>query len=280
MRRSLSKSALGSKGGCVWIRCVALAKVGRVGARFRFVSPLLWAGAVAGLLFVAVWNDLLPGGWTLRGWFVDPRARAAQAYREHREARLREFAAALPHAPSGAVAFVGSSTIERFELGRFFSPQRVLNLGIGDEPLDELRERWTIGLPEDIAALVLYAGSVDFRRRACDVESFARRAAELVDDIRTRRPRAHLLVLGLLPERDMANDVDVELERWNERLASLAQTRGALFLALDREPLRAGDGSLAEAFSCDRLHLSVEGYEVLSRWILAEGGAIAKMLGP
>ena len=234
------------------------------------LGVMLYAGAA--------WLDLAPGGWTLRSLFVDPRAEAAAEYREHRDARLAGFR--RERVPPGAVVFLGSSTIERFPLESCFPGRPVLNRGIAQEPFAELQSRWRESVPADAAALVLYTASVDLREARAPLERIDAGLRELLAALRRERPQTALCLLGLLPEREMSADRKAELARWDERLARRANEMDASFVATARAPLAAADGGLAEAFSSDRLHLNAEGYLVLSRWILAEGGRAGELLAP
>lgn len=243
--------------------------------RARIAYPLL-ALLVAAL--AGVWFDLLPGGWRLRRMLLDPRAQQLERDARHRAERIADFA--LEPTPPTAVVFLGSSTIERFDLAAAFPGRPALNRGIGNEALDLLRERWRASVPADAAGLVLYLGSVDLRQRLRSAEDFALALRALLRELRARHPTADVVVLGLLPERGMTAESARELAAFNAALELGAREIEAHFLPTDRAPLRAADGSLSEAFSSDRLHLSDEGYAVLSRWILDSERPIATMLRP
>jgi lysophospholipase L1-like esterase len=243
------------------------------------MKRVLWAlAASAAALVCAVWCDWLPGGWRVRALLADPRATAERADREQRARRLAQFAG--ESVPSGAVVFLGSSTIERFDLEASFPGRRAINRGIGNEPLAGLEERWRAAVPSHAAGVVLYAGSVDFRRRAISSDEFERRVERLLADLVRERPGVALLVLGLLPERDLDARSARELDAWNQCLHAAAERHGACFVSTDRAPLRTAGRGLAEAFSSDRLHLDSEGYEVLRAWILDADSPVAAALDP
>lgn len=246
--------------------------------RLRIALAVLLLLAVA---LAAAWFDVLPGGWTLRGLAGARTGEAVAAYRAHRDARLAEFARDNALAPPGAVAFLGSSTIERFPLAACFPGKPALNRGISGEPLEELAERLAASLPDaPLAGLVLYAARIDFRADPSRPEPLARRAAALLDRLAELRPGVPVCVLGLLSERGLSPDGAARLARFDAELEREVRARGQTFVRSARPPLVDGRGALAEAFSSDPLHLGSEGYTVLARWIAEEGGPAGRALAP
>ena len=230
-------------------------------ARNRVLAVL---ALVASAWLAAAWFDLVPSGWRLRRLLG--RDDAAAAYERARAARLADFAA--QSSPQRAFVFLGSSTVERFDLARWFPLAPTLNRGIGNEPLADLSERALACIPKDARALVLYAGSIDFRRTASEhVDAIADGVDALLARIVADHPNCELVVLGILPERAMTAERVAALGRLNAHLADHARARGAEFVETARSPLALESGALAEAFSCDSLHLSDEGYAALAGWI-------------
>ncbi|MCY3003428.1 MAG: GDSL-type esterase/lipase family protein [Planctomycetota bacterium] len=227
------------------------------------------------LVLAGAWLDLLPGGWTLRR--LAGRDEAAERYLARRNERLATFAG--ERAAPGAVVFLGSSTIERFPLVERFPGAPALNRGIGDELLEELDERLEASVPADAAAVVLYAGSVEFRERPPgNAAAIVRELGAFVARLRELRPQATVLVLGILPERAMPPERVTELRELNRQLAARARELGASFLTTDFAPLALPDGSLAELFSSDRLHLNADGYTELARAIGTPPSPLAGLL--
>ncbi len=225
---------------------------------------LVLLALVASAWLVAAWFDLLPGGWRLRRALGRDEARAS--YERHRAERLAHFAGET--SPPGAVVFLGSSTMERFDLARWFPLATTLNRGLGNEPIADLDARLLASVPAEARALVLYAGSVDFRRTGSESSSaIADRVDRLLERLVEQRPACELLLLGILPERGMPQDRVAALTRLNAHLADHARARGASFVDTGRPPLATDTGSLSESFSCDPMHLADEGYAVLADWI-------------
>ena len=235
-------------------------------------------GAVT--LGTLAWYEVIPGGWTLRGWVVPHAVRQAHEQAQRSRARLALFRAENPGVPPGSVVFLGSSTIERFPLEERFPGRAVVNRGIGNETATELLGRLDASLPDaPPAAAVLYAGSLDFRREHRPPEVTRRRVGRIVAELRARYPGLAIALIGLLPEWDFPPEEVAALARTNAALAGLAAEAGLSFVPTDRPPITTGDGSLARECSADRLHLNGLGYRHLARWIVEAGGPVASLLG-
>jgi len=229
--------------------------------RSRAIALLVLVASVG---LAAAWFDFVPGGWRLRRMLGADEAHSE--YESARAQRLADFAAQTP--PARAFVFLGSSTIERFDLARWFPLAPALDRGIGNEPLVDLASRALASIPTDAQALVLYAGSIDFRRCAsAEVDALPDRIDRLLAQLVSERPGCELVVLGILPERAMTPERVAALARLNAHLADHAHARGATFVETARPPLALAHGALSEGFSCDSLHLSDDGYAVLAGWI-------------
>lgn len=236
------------------------------------VAAAALAVAVLGVALAAPGFDRLPGAWRARRWLG-----REPGYPEHRRERLEQLARE-PEVADGTVVLVGSSTIERFPLERCFPGRPASNRGIGDEPLAELAERIEVTLPRGrLGGIVVYAGSVDFRRDPAAAEGIARDVDELLGRIAALRPGVPLCVVSPLPERAMSPSTAERLSELERLLRESCEARGVAFVATDRPPLRGATG-LSEAHSVDRLHLNDAGYDVLARWIVEDGGPAGRAL--
>lgn len=225
------------------------------------------------------WFDYLPGGWTLRGLIEPHHLREAREQAERSRARLAEFDRENDGVPPGTVVFLGSSTIERFPLESAFPGIACLDRGIGNETATELLERLDRSLPDaPQAGAVLYLASLDFRREHQPPEVIRRRAGRVVAELRLRYPGLPITLLGILPEQDMPAEMVAALAEANDALAALCREQGLSFVPSARPPLALPGGSLAPGYAADRLHLNEAGYRVLTSWLLAEGGEVARLL--
>jgi hypothetical protein len=242
-------------------------------ARWTLLVGLL-AALATGLALS--WFDVLPGSYTLHGWVEPHASREAREWRDYREERLALFREDTG-TPTGAVAFLGSSTIERMPLEAFAAP--CVGRGIGMEPIAQLRDRLTVGLPDELGGIVLYMASIDFRRDRSSPARTRAIATEIFDRLDAERPGVPIVVIGILPEVELADDMLMLLADTNLELADLCRDRGATFVRTDRGPLQATNKSLAGDFTDDGLHLNQAGYRVLARWLIEDGGATGAILG-
>lgn len=249
------------------------------------VPPLLRALAFCGVLGCAygatAWFDCAPGGWKLRSHFEDPSARSARSTSLHILERLRAFAAEEPGAARGAVLFLGSSTVERWPTADSFPNKRVLDHGLAGISLEREERLFDACLPTSTpAGVVFYGGSLDLRQPSEPFEQALARLPRLVQRLRVRYGHGlPITLLGLLPARHMDSSARASLAQGNESLRVLARENALAFVPTDRPPLSTADG-LAQELSSDELHLNAEGYRVLSRWLVTEGGEAGRALAP
>ncbi|MDG1491832.1 MAG: hypothetical protein P8R43_08060, partial [Planctomycetota bacterium] len=220
----------------------------------RLAAALAAAFAIALAYAALALAGHAPGGWRLRTLIHSPAELADAERAAHRSQRLAAFAEEV--VTPGGVLFIGSSTIEFFDLARAFPGVNTINRGIGDEPLAALSERFEESICRtDCAAVVLYGGSVDLRRLQRPPAAIARDIQRLLDDAARQAPRARVLILGILPEREMPLAMGARIEAANEALAALAGSRPLVsFVETSRPPLvQASSGALVPGMSTDRL---------------------------
>ncbi|MEE2939397.1 MAG: GDSL-type esterase/lipase family protein [Planctomycetota bacterium] len=236
---------------------------------------LLLATAAAVLLYGALaLRGTVPGGWRLRSVFGDPSAAARIERDAHRRDRLEAFA--REPATAGGVLFMGSSTVEFFDLGAAFPGATTLNRGIGDEPVAAMARRLDTTLARHAPrAVVLYAASVDARRPTA--AAGWRPVEELLADVQRcasaalRAPSVEtVMLLGVLPETSRREPVPERVAALNLGLEGVALALGerVRFLDTRRPPLvDPGDGLLQASMARDRLHLNGAGSAVLAGWL-------------
>jgi lysophospholipase L1-like esterase len=131
------------------------------------------------------------------------------------------------------------------------------------------------------AGVVLYLGSIDLRFPVEPLEQALARLPRLVQRLRVRFGHSlPVTLLGILPARHMDEAAQKALADANEALRVLARENALSFVPTARPPLAGPDGSLPESLSSDTLHLNAEGYRVLARWLVTEGGEAGRALAP
>jgi lysophospholipase L1-like esterase len=246
----------------------------------HWMRPVALAVALAGLYVGLALHGHAPGGWRLRTLVHSPAEIAEAARQDHRADRLQGFA--NERVRPGGVLFIGSSTIEFFDLAAAFPEAHAINRGIGDEDLSGLRARFAGTLDATAcAAIVLYAGSVDFRRLERPSAEIAREVAELLEMASSAAPNARVVLLGILPERDQSEAMAVRLESTNRALEALAESRPTVsFVNTCRPPVaEEASGALARGMSRDRIHLNERGYKEAASWILHADEVVGRLLG-
>jgi lysophospholipase L1-like esterase len=262
----------------------------------RPARALAVIGFLAIAALAAAWRDVLPGSYFLHG-LAEPHAeRAARAYIEHAAERLNAFVRENDEAPRDSIVFIGSSTIERFALERFFPGKPCLNRGIRSESatllLRFLEPRLPLARP---AGIVVYTGSIDWRELrarggeraegfavtggASEIEAAARVRAVL-DALQKRLPGVPIALIGVLPDRGTDSDAAARLMQLDDALANDAKKRGIAFVDVARPPITTPSGALARELSSDDVHLDDEGYRTLARWIIADAGDVGRLLAP
>jgi lysophospholipase L1-like esterase len=181
------------------------------------------------------------------------------------EPEIRKFEEAdrLAPPPSGAVVFIGSSSIRRWDtLAKDFPGVSVLNRGFGgSEASDVVRYAKRIIVPYRPAKVVFYAGDNDLAR--------GKAPAQIAADVR----QLWQLVGTELPETRMAIiSVKPSLARWglvaktretNDLLRRFAESDPRLTFIDVFTPMIGADGKpLPEHFVDDGLHLTPAGYRV------------------
>ncbi len=246
------------------------------------IARLTAAGLAAAIAYAALaLSGHAPGGWRLRT-LVHSEAELDDAERAaHRRQRLETFA--LESTSPDGVLFIGSSTIEFFDLAAAFPGANVINRGVGDESLAELGQRLDATVARSgCAAWVLYGGSVDLRRLHRSPEAIAGHVAELLNGAEGSAPEARVILLGVLPERGMDPSTGERVHATNRALAALAASRPLVsFVETCRPPITEGpSGTLALGMSADRLHLNDAGYKEVASWILEADEEVGELLRP
>lgn len=167
--------------------------------------------------------------------------------------------------PSGAILFVGSSSIRMWDLKKYFPDVPTINRGFGgSEMADSLAFAERIITPYRPWTIVIYAGDNDIaagKSPAKVAEDFAR----FVEKVRSSLAETPIVTISIKPS----------IARWalhgkmadaNQRIESFAALANAVYFVdiaaemLDEQ--RRPDSTL---FVEDGLHLSERGYEVWTR---------------
>lgn len=190
--------------------------------------------------------------------------------------KLARIKALAKYPRRGGILFLGDSLTEEFPFGELLPEFPIVGRGYSGDTASMLRERLPYTCtPYAPAAVFLQAGINDLQRGASPEET-ARSVGEALIAVRKLCPGAKLHLLALYPVnvsaerfalfRPSALQRTEALEmiaRCNALLSAAAGAREIEFLDLGAR-LKDERGELKEAYSCDGLHLTVEGYHSLS----------------
>jgi lysophospholipase L1-like esterase len=192
-------------------------------------------------------------------------SRAALADQPDRyEKELSAFDAADRVSPpaSGEIVFVGSSSIQRWDLAKWFPDVKAINRGIsGSELSDAVRLADRIVLPYAPRLVVVYAGDNDIAAGRTS-EEVAVQFERFVTKVHSRLPQTRIVYIGLKPS----------IQRW----AQIQRMRAAnalireycehddriAFVDIDGPMLGWDEKPRRELFVPDGLHLTPDGYQI------------------
>ncbi|MFN0244543.1 MAG: GDSL-type esterase/lipase family protein [Planctomycetota bacterium] len=252
----------------------------RAPARTRLARTWMWAWLAGLVALTLAWHDVLPGGYRLRSYVEPDSTRQTRENQRHARERWTLFEAANATTPAGAIAFVGSSTIERFPLAACFPAKPCANRGIAFESAAALAQRMPRTLPESPAGIVLYSGTIDFHEHGAEPHAIVRSLEIAVHRIRERSPGVPIALIGVMPRREMSTTQIERLRTLIDALRSFASRSELAYVDTLRPPFTSPRGDLAEEVSTDRYHLDARGYDQLARWILEDGGKVGQILAP
>ncbi len=163
--------------------------------------------------------------------------------------------------PDGAVVVVGDSLTERAEWRELLARDDVFNRGISGDTVAGVEARLdaVTGAKPKVVALMI--GINDLEAGAAPVE-VGEGIERLVVRVRQASPSTKVLVLSVLPMRDVGRGVGVpsdHVDDLDRRVAALCERHGATFVDL-RPALVDEAGALAARFTLDGVHLTADGY--------------------
>jgi lysophospholipase L1-like esterase len=182
------------------------------------------------------------------------------------------------------VLFFGDSITERWagdggEVWRArYAPMRAANFGIGGDTTQNLLWRLANGELDGLSpkVVVLLIGTNNFGLRGDAPKDVARGVSAVVAGLKRRFPSTKIILLGLLPRGEKADDpFRASIRAVNERLAKLDDGKNVRYLDIGPKLLEA-DGSLSKDMMPDFLHIGARGYTI---WADAMGPLLRELLG-
>ncbi len=188
--------------------------------------------------------------------------------------------------PSGAVLFLGSSSIRRWEdLRRDFADYRVLQRGLGGSKLTDLIYHLNeIVLPYNPRAIVMWSGINDLIDAAAPAtgEVVRDRFVSFANAVHAAQPGVDIFYIGIPRSPALEGDVPKTTQRLSANALISAHVAGSGNARLHYIDLPADFVSLSSAelnaLYVDTLHMNRAGYESL--WVPKIRAALGAVLAP
>ena len=180
-----------------------------------------------------------------------------RAFLEQNYERKVSFFASYPVQP-GDIVFLGDSITDGGEWAEIFPGRAIKNRGIGGDTTTGVLERLQQVTDGQPAALFLKIGTNDLTHGPEERETSYRQYEDIVTRVQEASPGTRIYLQSLLPRAEGYRD---DVEAFNERIQEVAQETGTTYIDLYTAFLDA-DGSIADAYSNDELHLNGEGYQL------------------
>lgn len=207
----------------------------------------------------------------LLAWCVSASAQtpAAEPFGEEIAAFEKGDQVQMP--PSGAVLFIGSSTIGRWKtLTADFPQYEVINRGFGGSFVEHsTRYAERIIIPYKPSLIVFYAGGNDLAVGNMTPEKVAADYRALVEKVHQKLPRTRFAYISIMPN-PARSSLDDKRRRANELIETYTKRDSRLSYIDASLPVLTANGNLRpELYVEDQLHLNEAGYGVL-REVVAE----------
>jgi lysophospholipase L1-like esterase len=166
--------------------------------------------------------------------------------------------------PKGGVVFVGSSSIQRWDLPTYFPSMgsSAINRGIsGSSMPDAFRYVSRLVTPYAPRVVVVYAGDNDLDL-GYSAEEIAAMFAAFEKSVHQALPQTRIVVISVKPSVLRWSSIDT-IRHVNQLMKQYCAAHAdAVFLDIERQMLGPDGKPRAELFQADGLHLSAAGYRI------------------
>jgi lysophospholipase L1-like esterase len=208
----------------------------------------------------------------LLGWPSNAAAKENASKPNRWEETIARFEADdLAHSPpKDAILFVGSSSIVRWKLPRYFPDLVTINRGFGGSQIcDSTHFLDRIVLKHHPRIVVLYAGDNDIAGGK-SAEQVHRDFRAFVDGVHKNLPETRIIYVGIKPSLARWK-LAKQMEQANRLIAVDCRDRPNVKFIDNWQPMLADDGQpRKELFSKDGLHLSPAGYKLWTSLVRPE----------
>ncbi len=166
--------------------------------------------------------------------------------------------------PKGSILFLGSSSIRKWDLNKYFPDLKTINRGFGGSQMeDPVYYADRIVFPYNPKIIVLYEGDNDINNGKTP-ETIFTDYKDFVKIVHDKLPKTRILYICIKPSMSRWPVID-KLRQTNELIRKFTQKDKRLqYLDVDA-PMTGNDGKpRPELFEKDNLHLNHEGYVLWS----------------
>jgi lysophospholipase L1-like esterase len=247
--------------------------------------------------FALIWALVLCTGWSVSAGEATTQMRARSAAepspRTDRNSMLAHEQL-LAKAKAGGIDlyFLGDSITRRWgctdpqyapmleNWKKNFFGWNAANFGWGADSIQNILWRIHNGELEGVnpKVIVILAGTNNVGTRPggeAKVADIVQGVRALVDTCREKAPQAKIILTAIFPRND-SMAVWPEIQQINQGIAKLADDKDVFYLNVN-DKLADADGKLFEGMTVDKLHLSVNGYQV---WADGLQPLLTRFLGP
>jgi lysophospholipase L1-like esterase len=197
-------------------------------------------------------------------WAAPVLAQQPTADRWETDIAAFEAADRVSAPPKGEAVFVGSSTIRLWDLPSSFPDVKTINRGFGGSEMDDsTRYVDRLVTPHEPRLVVVYAGDNDIgagttsEQVVVDFERFVRA-------VHTKLPRTRIVYIGIKPSLLRWAQID-RMRAANAMIRAFCERDDRLaFVDVDHAMLGWDEKPRPELYVADGLHLTAEGYRILS----------------
>lgn len=169
--------------------------------------------------------------------------------------------------------FLGDSITDFYDLEKYFPDDPVVNSGVGgnttDDILEDMQQRVYQYNPSKVFLLI---GTNDLQVEK-SVDEIVDNIKKIVEGIKENRPEAEIYIESVYPVNNSDSDKidhdmvgrrnNEDIQAINEKLEKYCQESDLVYIDLYNE-LIDEDGNLKEEYTKEGLHMSDEGYEVIT----------------
>lgn len=175
------------------------------------------------------------------------------------------------------IVFLGDSLTYRCDLGKYYKGYNVVNSGIdGNTTEDILNDMYNRVYKYNPSKVILLIGTNDINVKIEEDDTISN-IKDIVKNIKKHRPNTKIYIESLYPINNTDDDkiehntvgvrTNETIKRYNERIKEYCNKNNVIYINMYNE-LRDEDGNLKIEYTKEGLHISDEGYQIITKKIL------------